>query len=137
MELVNGTEVPAIDSVETIKPQIIRFIKSGKKPNRTKKYSSKPQTKRRLIGVLVSFQWEEKIYIGFSKCSSRDVFDKEIGLNMAAGRAQSLIGSDKFYEIPVSLTSHYAEFVDRSKRYFKNATIATSVLKSLNLIKGE
>jgi len=125
--IVKGTEVPAIDNVETIKPQIIRFIKSGKKSN----------NKRRLIGVLVSFQWDEKIYIGFSKCSSRDVFDKEIGLNMAAGRAQSLIGSDKFYEIPVSLTSHYAEFVDRSKRYFKNATIATSVLKSLNLIKGE
>ena len=135
LTIVKGTEVLALDMSETIKPQIIRFIKSGKKPNRTEKYSSKTQTKRRLIGVLVSFQWDNKIYIGFSKCSKKDVFDKEIGLNMAAGRAQSLIDSNKFYDIPVSLTNHYVEFCDRSKRYFKDATLSTSSLKSLNQIK--
>jgi len=120
-------------------PKIIRFIKSGNKPKPTDKYSTKRQHKRRLIGVLVSFQHEDQIYIGFSKCNRKDEFDKDIALDIAIGRAMCIVnkkGDMQPYSIPFSLATHFVEFVDRSKRYFKNAELNGTVDQSLQLIQG-
>lgn len=73
-------------------------------------------------GVLIAVKHDDnEVVIGWSLCSSLDVFDKYFGQQIAYER-----GCKRFYDechfedIPPSINYQLDEFVDRCKRYFKD-----------------
>ena len=88
--------------------------------------------KRQPIGLIVSFVENEKIYIGWSKCSKRDVWSKELGQKIAFSRAY-FHGDNPTVkcEVAYSVKSDFIKMAERSERFFKGAVLPDSVKEIL------
>lgn len=64
---------------------------------------------------------KNKVLVGWSKCKLKaDVFDKEIGMQIAEGRIASRIEKkEKKTKVPPSIKEQLNEFVERCKVYYK------------------
>lgn len=70
----------------------------------------------RKTGVLIGIKDESgDIVIGWSWCAKDDIFNKELGDNIAYHRA--IFGTNKC--VPYKLVPHLQPFADRCMRYFK------------------
>lgn len=73
-------------------------------------------------GIMVAESTDKKIFIGFSMCDKEDTFNREFGLNEAAGKAQATF--DATYEqmfnkdglIPHSIRGNIFAFLKRVER---------------------
>jgi len=54
--------------------------------------------------------------VGWSKCNSKDSFDKSMALTIAFGRA----AKNSKTEIPFTVRPYFDKMVERAGRYFKN-----------------
>jgi hypothetical protein len=66
-----------------------------------------------------------KFGIGWSLCHNNDIFDKNLALKIAEGRARKLEKLSEEEEevtikIPESITNIFDKMVDRADRYYKN-----------------
>ena len=64
------------------------------------------------VGALVALGPNQ---VGWSKCSKLDIFNKELALNLARGRALSKNNPP----LPSSIRKEFSQMCDRAKRYFK------------------
>jgi len=87
------------------------------------------------FGVLIAHREDDKVFVGWSRCSQLDQFDKEKGQKIARYRAlykKSVYETEKLKSIPKprkpsekypewwpTFSEHVVRFVDRAQRYFK------------------
>jgi hypothetical protein len=69
------------------------------------------------VGMFFGTTVKDQIVIGYSLCSAKDVFNKDIALVMAMGRALSAHVSP----CPPSIYNEAIEFAERCEKYFKDA----------------
>lgn len=84
------------------KHSIIQYIRNNK---------GKP------LGILVATKDDKGFSIGYSLCNKRDRFDKERGLDIAFGRADTwtLIPHD----MPRVISENVPGFLERCKKYYR------------------
>jgi hypothetical protein len=83
------------------------------------------------IGILVAKKvknkkGKNKVLVGWSKCKlTADVFDKEIGMQIAEGRIASRVAKGKKAKekVPPSIKPQLDAFVERCKLYFKTTEV--------------
>ena len=71
------------------------------------------------VGILMALKHKGEVYIGFSKCHEKEKFNLLDGLKMAEFRAID----ESNPEIPIKHAREIANFVSRSKRYFKGVSV--------------
>jgi len=91
--------------------------------NQLIKYIRNPKT-REPRGVVVAFNENGKVHIGWSLCSKEDKWDKDLGFKIAVNRAyfhaeNELLG----YKVAQSAYPDFRKMVERSKKFFKEAAI--------------
>lgn len=76
---------------------------------------------RRRIGVVVALKEGERVVFGWSKCCTKDQFDKEFGIAVAVRRAYTRAAEVREHddEIPRQIKKHMERFYGRALRYFK------------------
>ena len=86
-----------------------------------------------LNGCIVGTMQNDKVMIGYSKCSKADRFSKARALELATIRMNSR-GSfaSRLGSIPLSLIKDTAKFCDRLGRYYKNSPIGRLVANETN-----
>jgi hypothetical protein len=71
------------------------------------------------IGILLSDNYAGVIEFGYSLCNKKDTYNKEKGHLIALNR----LHNPKWLDLPYSIDKQYNRFVERSKKYFKNAVV--------------
>lgn len=91
------------------------------------KYLRKDKTKEPK-GIIVSFTEDNKIYVGYSLCSKRDAWDKELGFKIAINRAY-FYGDNEYqiYPIAQSAKNEFVKMIERSERFFKGANLPSNI----------
>ncbi len=91
--------------------------------------------KKNLNGCMIGIKVDDEYFIGFSKCSPLDKFNKKIAYEIAYGRAKMFTGSRNLSDcMPSSYRKKFIEFNDRCRRYFKDANPNYSIVKFLSTI---
>lgn len=104
--------------------------------NQLIKYIRKDKT-REPKGIIVSFVEDNKIYIGYSLCSKRDAWDKELGFKIAINRA-IFYGNNECLQYPIaqSAKNEFIKMTERSERFFKGFDLPSNIkeiMGSLNV----
>jgi hypothetical protein len=71
------------------------------------------------LGILVATKDDNGFSIGYSLCNNKDRFEKETGLKIAFGRADTwtLIP----YDMPRAISRSLPDFIKRCKRYYRTS----------------
>jgi hypothetical protein len=70
-------------------------------------------------GVVVAIKHEGDIYIGWSRSSPRDKFNKKVGLRLAIERASKNVRIDEVHE---DMRDWVTRMADRAARYYQRET---------------
>lgn len=73
-----------------------------------------------LIGAFTAKKIGKTVYIGWSKCSEKDAFNKHEAIELANRRIET---RSRKQTLPLSLLKDYKAFVDRCSKYYKGAKI--------------
>jgi flavodoxin len=99
---------PTYQSTPT--PEIMEYIRDNKNQK---------------IGVMYAFREDDTVYSGWSLCSKRDTFDRELGQRIARARARKVCNSERLSiidDIPYSIKDRFLDFIERRcVTYFKDA----------------
>ena len=71
------------------------------------------------IGFMLSENMAGIVAFGYSLCNKQDTYNKEKGMLIALNR----LNDPRFFKYPSSVLDQYSVFVERSKRYFKDARV--------------
>ena len=72
------------------------------------------------VGVMLAVPIEGKVHLGWSLTCKKDIFNRELGIEIAQGRAER--GDNT--TVPYSIQPLVSIFRARCKRYFKDCVIA-------------
>ncbi len=89
------------------------------------------------VGCMLTIVNDDEFFIGVSKCNPVDKYNKNIAIDIAFGRANECIKTNReniFKVLPKSWHKKYLNFFDRSTRYYKDKNSSYSCIKCKNMI---
>lgn len=66
-------------------------------------------------GIVIAFMENDQVKMGWSLCKKGDLFDHNLGMNIALGRAKS----NHLQLIPFSISEDWGKMKARADKYFK------------------
>lgn len=75
--------------------------------------------KKQRIGVVLATKDRDRVVVGWSKTRKKDVFDKNLGYQIAEDRALK----DSIVAVPSDIVPAYNRIIDRAKRYFRTDSV--------------
>lgn len=88
------------------------------------------------VGCMLAIANDSEFFIGVSKCSSHDTYNKNIGIEIALGRVKKCMETNKsnLYRVPISWYKKYLEFYERCSRYYKDKNASSHCSSCVNII---
>lgn len=100
--------------------KMVEFVNEKTGEKKMKFQKGKP------YGCLVSVLQDNTISVGWSLCSPRDEWDRDVAQNLAWARATMCENMDgAILVVPQSIAAQFEEFVFRSMKYFQTDVLTT------------